>query len=86
MRDKAEVIMTNFLQMVAARALIVASIDSWSCSVASAISWNATEYIFVFGDSYTLVHHRWIKHFCYFFLSQDLQAFKLALCFNDFLN
>ncbi|KAG2031621.1 hypothetical protein BDR03DRAFT_986284 [Suillus americanus] len=25
----------------------------WSCSVALAISWNVTEYMFVFGDSYT---------------------------------
>ncbi|KAG1762626.1 hypothetical protein EDD22DRAFT_559610 [Suillus occidentalis] len=67
MRDKAEVIMSSFLQMVVARTLVVASIGSLrSCSVASAISWNATEYILVFGDLYTLVHHdhRWIKRLC----------------------
>ncbi|KAG2154091.1 carbohydrate esterase family 16 protein [Suillus clintonianus] len=40
--------------MVVGRRLVAASIGLlWSTSVASALSWNATEYMFVFGDSYT---------------------------------
>jgi hypothetical protein len=40
--------------MVVARSLVVASIGLFcSSSFASALSWNATEYMFVFGDSYT---------------------------------
>ncbi|KAG1734312.1 carbohydrate esterase family 16 protein [Suillus lakei] len=40
--------------MVVARTLVAAGVGSlWSSSVASALSWNATEYMFIFGDSYT---------------------------------
>ncbi|KAG2145080.1 carbohydrate esterase family 16 protein [Suillus cothurnatus] len=40
--------------MVVARSLVVASIGLFcSSSFASALSWNATEYMFIFGDSYT---------------------------------
>lgn len=40
--------------MVVAHSLVVASIGLLcSSSFASALSWNATEYMFVFGDSYT---------------------------------
>ncbi|KAG1734313.1 carbohydrate esterase family 16 protein [Suillus lakei] len=40
--------------MVVARTLVAAGIGSlWSSSVASPLSWNATEYMFIFGDSYT---------------------------------
>lgn len=40
--------------MVVVRSLVVASIALLcSSSFVSALSWNATEYMFVFGDSYT---------------------------------
>ncbi|KAG1756905.1 carbohydrate esterase family 16 protein [Suillus paluster] len=42
------------IDMVAARSIFAASIGLlWSSSLASALSWNATKYMFVFGDSYT---------------------------------
>jgi hypothetical protein len=41
-------------EMVVSHSLVVAVLGLLSsCVIASALSWNATEYVFVFGDSYT---------------------------------